>query len=265
MNEFQRQTYLSELGVDSYMPRWHLPFAAQSQVCELPQLDMVESFVAIDKNISQPLVVGASTSSQSETASPVNHLISDILQTGKITKTSALPITAADILAQLDRKPVSIEPFRLSIWRPVNGVMVIDSRNTKLALPTELFLSNILRSIFHAQALTMQEEVLRWPMIENSFAKPTRQDACNELQTWLTVQHEIRPLKFLFLLGENAASYFLPENTPFSDSIFQVSRLAEPMLSALVLPSLNEILQNTALKQKLFFAIRRYILSNESI
>ena len=265
MNELQRQVYLSALGVDSYMPRWHLPYAAQSCLCEFPPLDVVESFDVASEKVSQAPIVTATKLSSPDAASPVNHLIGDIFQTKKAAKVSSLPISAADILAQLDTKPVALDPFRLSIWRPVNGAMVIDSRNTQLALPTELFLANILRSIFHSQPLAMQEEVLRWPMIEKSFAKPTRQDACNELQTWLTVQHEIRPLKFLFLLGENAASYFLPENTQFNDYLFQVSRLAEPIVTALVLPSLNELLQNPTLKQKLFFAIRRYISSNESI
>ena len=38
MNELQRQHYLSALGVDTYMPRWHLPFAPISVACELPAL-----------------------------------------------------------------------------------------------------------------------------------------------------------------------------------------------------------------------------------
>lgn len=266
MNELQRQLYLSALGVDSYMPRWHLPYAPQSQLCELPQIEMVDLNIEVAAvNVLQTPIAISSIQAPVIDTSPVNHLIGDILETKKVSKTSLSPISAADILAQLDTKPVSLDPFSLSIWRPVNGTMVIDSRNTRLALPTELFISNILRSLFPQQPLAMQEEVLRWPMIENSFAKRTRQDACNELQTWLTVQHEIRPLKFLFLMGENAANYFLPDNAQFKDCLFQICRLPESSLAALILPSLNELLQKPTLKQQLFFSVRRYISSNESI
>jgi len=190
-------------------------------------------------------------------------LIGDILDTKKTVKSASQPIGAADILAQLDTKPVTIEPFSLSIWRPLDGVMIVDSRNTKLALPTELLLNNILRSVFSNQAIKPQEEVLRWPMIENSFAKRTVNDARIELQTWLSVQHEIRPIRQLWLMGANAAIYLLPEFVSYHDSIFQVQGLAESSLSALILPSLNDFLQKPKAKRQLFSAIHRYKLISQ--
>ena len=215
MNELQRQHYLSAMGIDTYMPRWQLPFAPAPFACE----------------------VASST-----------------------TKSHA--VSAADILAQLDAKPASIEAFSLSVWRPLDGLMVIDSRNAKMALPTELLLNNILRSFFSHEPLQSREDVLRWPMIENSFTKRTAQDARMELQTWLSVQHEIRPIKHLWLMGPNAAIYFLSEAEHFNDSIFQSVDLADTLIKALILPSLNEILQNPILKQKLFATVRSYHSTN---
>lgn len=262
MNELQRQNYLSALGVDTYMPRWHLPFAPISVACELPavivHVQLQESPAAKTESNFAPTQPIKITKALSTESSPVNNMIGDILDAKKTARSASKPISAADILAQLDTKPVPIDAFSLSIWRPVEGVMVIDSRNTKLALPTELLLNNILRLIYSNQSLKSQEEVLRWPMIENSFTKRTVEDARIELQTWLSVQNEIRPIRYLWLMGSNAATYFLPEDVVYSDSSFNAVSVADSAINALILPSLNELLQNPILKQPLFSALRQY-------
>jgi len=260
MHELQRQNYLSVLGVDTYMPRWHLPFAPISIACELPvvivDVKLQESPVA--KIEVAPIQSVQTIKPVSAEKSPVNHLIGDILDITRTAKPVPQPISAADILLQLDTKPIAIDAFSLSIWRLVDGVMIVDSRNTKLALPTELLLNNMLRSVFSNQATKPQEEVLRWPMIENSFTKRTVSDARIELQTWLSVQNEIRPVSYLWLMGANAATYLLPENNAYSDSLFSVAGLADSSIKALILPSLNELLQAPALKQQLFSAVQNY-------
>lgn len=261
MNELQRQSYLSALGVDTYMPRWHLPFAPASVVCDLSEVvndaPLQETPAIKAESNFAPIQLAQSVAPVNE-KSPVSHLMGDMLDSKKSAKPALNPISAADILAQLDAKPIVIEAFSLSIWRPIEGVMIVDSRNTKLALPTELLLNNILRSVFSDQALKSQEEVLRWPMIENSFAKRTINDARIELQTWLSVQHEIRPLRYLWLMGTNAASYLLPENATYSQSVFNGVNLDDSSIKALILPSLNELLQKPAFKQQLYSALQHY-------
>lgn len=262
MNELQRQHYLSALGVDTYMPRWRLPFAPISVRCELPVAEVETP--SLEKLQVKPDLVSEPTYSQpvlktiSSDVSPVDNLIGDILDAKKVVRSAAAPVSAADILAQLDTKPLTIEPFSLSIWRPLDGVMIIDSRNTKLALPTELLLNNILRSVFSTQLIKPQEEVLRWPMIENSFAKRSKSDARTELQTWLSVQHEIRPIRYLWLMGSNAATYLLPEPVEYTMSIFNKIALLDSTVNSLVLPSLNELLQKPSAKKQLFSAFRDY-------
>ena len=262
MNELQRQHYLSALGVDTYMPRWHLPYAPQSFACELPEAQLDSApIVTLESKIESnavPIQLHKSINIENTLVSPVNNLIGDILETKKTTTSGSKPISAADILAQLDSKPIGIDGFSLSIWRPSDGVMIIDARNTKLALPTELLLNNVLRVVLSNHSLKVKEEVLRWPMIENSFTKRTANDARIELQTWLSVQHEIKPVSHLWLMGANAASYLLHEDVIFQNSIFQPKKLADSSIQALILPSLNELLQNPSTKQKLFSAIRQY-------
>lgn len=262
MNELQRQHYLSALGVDTYMPRWHLPFAPISALCELPIAEVetpsLKTFEVKTESVTTPTYSQPVLNSINTAVSPVSNFIGDILDVKKSVKSTVVPVSAADILAQLDTKPITVEPFSLSIWRPLNGVMIIDSRNTKLALPTELLLNNILRSMFSNQALKPQEEILRWPMIENSFAKRTLSDARTELQTWLSVQHEIRPIRYLWLMGSNASTYLLAEGANYSASIFNKVALLDSTVNAVVLPSLNELLQNPATKKPLFSALRDY-------
>lgn len=275
MNELQRQHYLSALGVDTYMPRWHLPFAPMSFACEVSidtgegqsslksETVSLDSLVDLHKTQSTFDVVnsnfamgGSDRSSASDL--PIGHLISDMLAEKKSNVAIPRVTSAADILAQLDTKPVTITPFSLSIWRPFDGIMIVDSRNTKLALPTELFLNNMLRSMFSEQQIKTQEEVLRWPMIENSFTKRTVDDARTELQTWLSVQNEIRSIHYLWLMGENSSTYLLPDSLTYSESLYKSAPVAGSSINALILPSLNELLQKPLSKQKLFSVLRLY-------
>lgn len=265
MNELQRQQYLSALGVDSYMPRIHLPFSPMSVACELPvavlqssaleTVALVEPTTVAQPHMRQPVAAEAGNS-------PAN-LIGDFLEPKRPVKSASGITRAADILASLEAKPITIAPFSLSIWRPLDGLLVIDSRNSKLALPTEQFLKNILRTVYTNQPVQLQEEILRWPMIENSFAKRTLADARNELQTWLSVQCEIRPVKHIWLMGQNAATYLLPEQDVFVDSLFEQRVLADVKSTALLLPSLNEVLQQSRNKPALFNALRRYHKSQQ--
>lgn len=262
MNEFHRQMYLSVIGVDTYMPRLHLPFAPTSIACEIQPL-IVDEIPLAYKTLenSSPIQVSKPVDSASPTTSPVGNLIGEIFEIPKISRPVLQPVTAADILAHLDSKPATVEPFSLSIWRPLEGLMIVDSRNTKLALPTELFLQNILRSVFTSNALT-KEEVLRWPAIENSFTQRSAADARNELQTWLSVQHEIRPIQYLLLMGSNAATYLLPEDTIYSENLYSSISLLDSSVRALILPSLNELLQKPATKKQLQSALHKYLVAS---
>ena len=60
MNELDRQKYLSVLGVDTYMPRWNLPFAPISVQCDLSKIELPESSVQeisfTSASQSQPII-----------------------------------------------------------------------------------------------------------------------------------------------------------------------------------------------------------------
>jgi hypothetical protein len=248
MNELQRQAYLSALGIENYAPRWLLPSAPVSLVCTMPiQLIPAEPVVA-----SPAILVSAVAESLFENKNPSPNLLNTITDLGE-QKKAPLAVNAAMILQQLEgKKAPVVQPFSLSVYRPQPGFLIIDSRNTKLALPTEVLLSNLLRAHLSGGSFSLGEEVLRWPMVENRFVSRTENDARNELQTWLAVENELRPINKLWLLGENAARYWMAADSDWSQLCWTIQPVADLPLQALILPSLIQLLQNPSQKSKLW-------------
>ncbi len=261
INELQRQAYLSALGIENYMPRLILPLAPRSVVCELPtpcdeSVTQSPQATALSELQNTPLSFDV-TKTAVESA-PANLVASDILSDVAQLKKPIGPINAASILEQLEgKKQPAVAPFALSLWRPVPGFLIVDSRNTGLALPTELLLNNLLRCYLPATKPDLREEVMRWPMIENRFVSRTADDARNELQTWLAVENELRPISRLWLMGENASRYLLAKDVSPCDVYWQAQSISlanngTTSLEALVLPSLVELLQQPLLKSRLW-------------
>ncbi|WP_039917169.1 hypothetical protein [Cellvibrio mixtus] len=250
MNELQRQTYLSALGIENYMPRWRLPNAPEPVACVMPVIDIGnDSSAVLEQTI--PAVISSIVPSKVETAITI-----DVLANLDVRQKPSVPINAAAILQQLEeKKPAVVAPFSLSVWRPVSGFLIIDSRNTTLALPTDLFLNNILR-VCLTEKFNLSEEVLRWPMIENRYVSRTEIDARNELQTWLAVENELRPINRLWLLGEASGKYFIGDDMSAVENRWKKiainSLSGQVQVTAMLLPSLNELLQNPSDKARLW-------------
>ena len=258
MNELNRQAYLAALGLENYMPRWRLPEAPEPYACVLPEIQIVQA----PANSEVQSVSTAVASLERQFVSPASKGIAeDVLAafSAPAQKPDKSPVgfDAASILAQLEKPKAApkIQPFSLSLWRPEPGFLIIDERNTQLALPTELFLSNMLRACFGIAKSALGEDVLRWPMIENSFVSRTEIDARTELQTWLAVENELRPIARLWLMGHNASRYLLPEATDLDAVEWDLWTLAAPGIKALILPSLNQLLQQPLLKAKLWASL----------
>lgn len=251
MNELERQAYLSAFGIESYMPRWRLPFAPESVPCVLPVLENAKPEQG-DSLLIAP---------EARPSEAVSTVTVDLLANLKERPAPVAPVNADSILKTLEENKLpALQPFSLSIWRPVSGMLIVDSRNTTLALPTDLLLNNILRACLGNEKFNLSEEILRWPMIENRFVSRTAVDARNELQTWLAVENELRPINRLWLLGDDASSYFISQDINAMENHWKtvpVAGLSGNMdLTALLMPSLNEILKNPLDKARLWAAIK---------
>lgn len=254
MNELQRSAYLNAMGIESYAPRWRLPFARESIGCLLPVLEVPSTASDVGGGEKASPVIA---SHQQEKPGPDRNLLVDVIHNLEPTPKPNKPIDAAGILKDLDGfKAKVVSPFNLSVWRPCPGFLIIDERVTNLALPTDLLLNNLLRGLFPEMKLSTEEEVLRWPMVENRFVSRTEEDARSELQTWLAVEHELRPIGRLWLMGNKAAQYFYSEDASIVDLRWSLQKISMPInghaLSALLLPSLNELLQTPLDKARLW-------------
>lgn len=182
--------------------------------------------------------------------------IADVLR--DLTEEKSLTSAVSSVMKSTTTHLVETEiipAFTLSIWRPKSGLLIIDSRNTRLALPTERLLANILNSVVESRLVQGPEDVMQWPFFDNISVPQTREHACNALQVWLEVELERRPATHLWLLGETATEYFLPNHNEFSSLVWQWLEFPEIPSKILVAPSLVELLQKPLSKRTLLHCL----------
>jgi hypothetical protein len=255
MNEVQRQTYLTAMGVDTYMPRWILPNSPESFLCET---GLYES------NLFNDSSTGASYSAETNSntdfsykessvvgSSLISNALSELIQDigSSVNSSKSVKNNTAEITSNIPIND-SVSPFTLSIWRPTEGLLVIDSRDKGLVLPTELLLNNVLRFYLSRKPYVLDEDVLRWPMIENRFTSRSYVNAQQELQTWLQVENELRPAQKIWLMGEDAQRYLFEREE--SLAMYSQKTLLDDSVTVYLMPSLSELLHSPSLKTKLF-------------
>jgi len=302
MNEIQRQQYLDAMGIDTYMPRWILPAAASPFSCQ-PVLPESESQTAAQlQSISSPLAAAESAqvephntseavtptasasiapapataaatpntpdqSSAPQPPSAAQDVLSSVAAAGTESKPSALtkPVSAESILQSLSDEKRPDPRFALSLWRVSDDLMVIDSRHSELALPTEPLLLNILSALGFPRQSLPKVEVLRWPMFENSYEPQGQAVARETLQAMLEAMLEKQPCKHLLLMGAEACHYLLGDDQlgdgfettlSFERSLGRSFSLEALSVAAIVVPSLSDLLQQPELKRRTWQAIQ---------
>jgi hypothetical protein len=256
MNEYQRQAYLSTLGVENYMPRWQLFNAPKSTVCFIPEVIHNQPKVAEVLSPQSFDALGSVHEVQNTVSGkPVDfaEVLRDLTPEKKPSTQPVREFTTSNISTVA--MPTAIPGFSLSIWRPQQDLLILDTRNTQLALPTELLLSSLLWALFGRQIAAGNEDVLRWPMVDNTAVSRTIDDARSVLQVWLEVELERRPVKHLLLMGERAAQFFLPVEVEYSSVLFNEIHMKEYSASAIIAPGLVELLQQPLLKRDLWNAL----------
>ena len=277
MNEARRQQYLDVIGIDSYMPRLILPFAPVSKQCQPavdePPLAVIaqgvtpDSELAVAETVTGPndnadYVAQAKSAEQintvSKVASPLDVLHSVSESAGERLKDT----TEADVTPAAKAQDVS---FALSVWRVSDDLLIIDSRQAELAYPVNTLLINILSALGFAKARLPKTEVLAWPKVDSYFSGQDAQSARDMLGAMFAARLELKPAKFMLLLGGPAAHYVLPQELLVQDDCPRASlaRLqgksvfVESMqTNAIVVPSLVDILQDPSLKASVWRAVQ---------
>lgn len=166
--------------------------------------------------------------------------------------------------------------FVFSVWR-VKDILILDIRKVREALPTDYLLQNILRSVGYDVAQLPASESLRWPLFDSkrfdnkdstnigSTANSTAADqmalsaeqykndsaqASAMVQAYISAQHSKSPLKYLFLMGEEATTFTLDSAINFAD--YNGSAISTKFLEdvqCLIMPSLYAMLQEPSSKR----------------
>jgi len=251
VNEIQRQAYLSAMGIDSYMPRWILPGAPVPAACEF---------------------VGPAVQTQLVAQSPAAQVADVAADKPAVAAKTQSVVAATDMLNELDKAPArpapevpaqveatagspaadtAVAPFALSVWRVSEALMVIDSRQVQLALPTDRLLGNMLLALGYKLSSLPKAEVVRWPFYENKMAGQaagTETEVREMLHAFLDAHLVLDPVQHLLLMGQDAARYILPVDIDLENLPLEGIELKELATTAVVTPSLAEMLQTPELK-----------------
>lgn len=233
VNELQRTEYLTALGITSYMPRFHLPLAPTPMQAELPPANEdIPEAAAVAAVIA---AVGAGPAPLAETppfprpesAPEISRVVGSIT-----TETRVLRET-------VDPEPVApaqqVGPFVLSCWWLGDELLAVDSRVPGSALPVESLFGNIARALGWHQLATGRDK-FKWPLAENPFAAAAgAEDARDTCSSWLEAAVARRPVKSIWLMGQQARDYCAP--VIFEDAVADwngVRLIAMPSLSELL-------------------------------
>lgn len=162
------------------------------------------------------------------------------------------PKPAVQALPKANSKKVQ---FSLNFWRISDELMVVDSRQVNLALPTEKLLVNMLFALGYPKELP-KSEIIRWPLIDAP-GQPQDENAAREtLHAFLDEQFLLRPGKFMLLMGEDAAQYLLDSDLSFEEQTQQQHTIETFALTAIVTPNLAHLLQQPSAKADVWRAIQ---------
>jgi hypothetical protein len=288
MLEKHRLTYLDHLGIDNFMPRRALPNALPSQL--LPDEALIEpaafstadsAHTAVSDNSQANSTIPAA--SDSTALDTLNTLLGNKPPKPHLTNTQPLVSTEPKVEAHSDAvvhtlngdpnaqtptlaATVSSTPslpvtptaeedirFSLSVWRINDELMVIDSHQPRMALPTDRLLQNILRSIGYPLAQLPPSDMLRWPLIKDDRLSHPEAEARAMVQAFISAQCAKAPLKALLLLGKDAVRFALSiddDSHAFYEQNKGSSCLQEQWQTmAFIAPSLVDMLQDPMQKR----------------
>lgn len=248
MNERQRMQYLEAMGIAMFVPRWILPGARMSAQLAVAEPEVEDIAPAPVESVSAP-----SQSAEMPTAPRPVQAVSEIIDNLRPQARFEASPTEEPAPAPTHTAAEQPEQFALSIWRPVPALMILDTRHTGQALPTNALLENILR----AKEMVLppaKPDILVWP--PGGVTSTQGWGAAREMvQAFLQARLERQPARYLWLMGESACHAVLP-NHAYQDNLGRAINLDSLATLAVVLPSLADMLLQPELKAHTWAAIR---------
>lgn len=250
MNELARMQYLEAMGIETFVPRLILPAAKRSTQAALP-------VVWIDEVVSsapdEPIRAGLG-----ELIAPpqASNLVQELLAPSKALTKESVQTSApeARTLQQLlvpSRAPVL--RFSLSVWQLENGIVIIDSREPRGALPTSTLLKNIL-SVLAPNLAIPKPDLINWPLLQSETPNANAMADAREMTlAFLASRFEVVEPKLVVALGGMAVKMIVQQEGYELGQSHSVAHLPCPVM---VLPSLTEFLKQPLLKRHLWPALK---------
>ncbi|WP_111643226.1 hypothetical protein [Marinimicrobium alkaliphilum] len=242
MDELQRQSYLSSLGIDTYVPRWRLPEAPVPVACARPAARAAEP--APVKATAQAPATGDSVAATRTGPAPIAAVLESL------TGAKAAPDSTTHAPSLETESPAEPAPaFSLSLWRPEPGLLIVADRASGSGLPTERLVHNLVAALAPGQSAGA-ETVWHWPPGSGGHLPRTDADARIAVQTWLETELAKRTVHQVWLFGTQAVRYSLSAET--DAELWQSVTLAPGTHPAWVLPDLISLLREPLLKRQLW-------------
>ena len=246
MNELHRQAYLEAMGVDVYFPRFLLPAAPASILCEMPatkeSVDIGSQNVTASSQVEN--AVQAVSDSQGRTAA-MQALLSEMSGAAPTTPrvpTSKVESIKAQVLPATPR-------FLLSVAR-VGEILIVDDAVSEGALEIQRLQQNFFSALGLSEGVTASN--FKWPIVESSHLDQSELAAKQTLRAFVQHQANISPSKALLLMGDTACTYLL-DTAPVVGEWLETAVADLPVLCV---PSLALSLNDGAMKSKIWQAVK---------
>jgi hypothetical protein len=229
MNELQRQAYIEAMGIDSYFPRFTLPGAPVSTLCELPQELLQGESVAADVIVDTPLdSLQGNTADQAGTATarPAGGAVAAMQalfgdSDNKRKKPINTKATAQKSTEQVAATASVIPRFSLSVIRGANVLLVDEGLSGDADQVEYLNLLHNMLFALGAQVPQLSIERFSWPMVKSASAQFDQTDlaAKQTLQSFIAKQLSQLDNTYLLVMGDSAKHYLAAELIAESEEV----------------------------------------------
>lgn len=248
MNELHRQAYLDAMGVDVYFPRVLLPGAPESELCEMPEGQLLDPAASLPGQGVEP--AAASGAASEGRAAAMQALLGEI-PGAEVAKSPAPPIeNRAAVAPVVSHDSSAATPrFTLSVMRIAN-LLVIDDAAPEGAQEFQRLQHNV----WFALGLSSGVETnhFKWPIVESSHLDQSEFAARQTLQAFVQNQSKQGESVAVILMGDTAARYLL--EAPSVKGEWLEHFIAD--LPVLCVPSLVTVLGDGEAKNQLWQALK---------
>ncbi|MDG2501853.1 MAG: hypothetical protein P8M77_05610 [Porticoccaceae bacterium] len=247
-NAFHNQ-YLHTLGIVHYVPR------------ELPLVSIVAQPAAEPVASSPPAIaiaadsepVSKSVSSAAESREAMAKSMAELGNIGTEDKSKASRVKLAEPVAVAEPLAVSNIEVKFALWQPTDEVLVCSSVEDSLPDPEQiLLLGNILEVMGQGAGQLPQMDIVEWPPYPN--ASGDSGEVREFLETLIRARINSKSAKILLLMGDAASLWLLTADEKAAVANGQVN--VYDQVTALLVPSLKEMIEQPASKRKTWQTIR---------